>query len=106
MSRMSEHHEKLNADGVGKCSVPMWSGFGSDAGFCDKDAFGVRPPMATIRRWDGEIYRNDGKYAGYVPGLACPSHGGPPKPVQSCATCERPNCDADATNACPIVVAP
>jgi hypothetical protein len=94
MSCMSKHHEKLDANGVGKCSVPMWSN-GCPAGFCDQEAFGERPPMATIRRWDGEIYRMDGKYAGYVPGLACPGHGGPAKPEQAgpdateCPACKR-----------------
>ena len=34
MSRLRKHHEELNAEGVGKCSVPMWSG-GGPAGFCD-----------------------------------------------------------------------
>jgi hypothetical protein len=81
MSRMSKCHEELNANGVGKCSVPMWSG-GGDAGFCDNDAFGKRPDGKTIVRWDGYVYRNDGRYAEYVPGLACPSHGGPASATQ------------------------
>ena len=61
MARMSSHHQTLT-NGVGKCSVPMWSG-GCPAGFCDADAFGLPLPGAT--------------YRGYVPGLACPAHGGP-----------------------------
>ena len=76
--RMSTHHEKLNENGIGKCSVPMWSD-GCPAGFCDNDAYGERPKGKTIRRWDGYEYREDGLYAGYVPGLACPIHGGPKK---------------------------
>lgn len=59
----------------GKCSVPMWVN-GCPAGFCDKPAFG--------RYIDGPRFPNgnrvDGKYAGFVPGDACPSHGGPPCP--------------------------
>jgi hypothetical protein len=80
MARMCECHEKLNADGVGSCSVPMWSGDGGEAGFCNKVAFGSRPDGETVVRWDGYVYRSDNRYAGYVPGLACPGHGGPSKP--------------------------
>ena len=32
--------------------------------------------------YSGEIFRADRKYAGYVPGLACPRHGGPEKPKE------------------------
>lgn len=76
MARTSEHHRTLNADGVGKCSVPMWQG-GCPAGFCDETAYGQRPEGKTFRNRDGESRRFDGKYDGYVPGLACPAHGGP-----------------------------
>jgi len=58
------------------CSVPMWC-MGVPAGSCDKPAYGEPPKARTIRRWDGYEYREDGRYAGYVPGLACPVHGGP-----------------------------
>ena len=75
MARMSSHHQTLT-NGVGKCSVPMWSG-GCPAGFCDAEAFGERPEGVTRTRWDGHRYRDDGRYEGYVPGLACPAHGGP-----------------------------
>jgi hypothetical protein len=61
MSRLSNHHQELNAEGIGKCSVPMWSG-GCPAGFCDMDAYGERV---------------NNRYDGYVPALACPIHGGP-----------------------------
>lgn len=74
--RMSKHHETLDEYGEGKCSVPMWSG-GCPAGFCDKPAYGTRPPGVVRRRWDGFEYRDDGLYPGYVPALACPDHGGP-----------------------------
>lgn len=77
MSRLSTHHEELNSDGVGKCSVPQFWGWGGEAGFCDREAFGHRPPGKTIVRWDGFEYRRDGLYPGLVPGLACPVHGGP-----------------------------
>jgi hypothetical protein len=76
MSRMSEHHQKLNEFGEGKCSVPMWCN-GMPADFCDQPAYGERPPGRTYRRWDGHEWRADGLYSGYVPGLACPMHGGP-----------------------------
>lgn len=79
MAVMSEHHKTLT-DGVGKCSVPMWSG-GLPAGFCDEPAFGQRPPGREGRdAWTGRTFRLDGKYSGYVPGLACPAHGGPKCP--------------------------
>lgn len=74
--RISKQHEQLNEAGIGKCSVPMWSN-GSPGGFCDAEAFGHRPKGKTIVRWDGFQYRSDGLYAGYVPALACNSHGGP-----------------------------
>lgn len=77
MSRMLRHHQELNELGEGKCSVPQFWGWGGEAGFCDNRAFGNRPSGQTIRRWDGFEYRKDGLYAGYVPGLACPIHGGP-----------------------------
>ena len=66
-------------NGAGCCSVPMWMG-GMPAGFCDDPAYGERPPGQT---WYNdavkEVMRYDGKYAGYVPALACPGHGGPKK---------------------------
>ncbi len=74
---MSEWNKKLT-NGVGKCSVPMWS-MGCPSGFCDADAFGERPECGTYRV-NENIFREDGKYSGYVPGLACPTHGGPEKP--------------------------
>lgn len=76
MSRTSPHHHELT-NGCGKCSVPMWCG-GLPAGFCDKPAYGERPEGQKYRdAWTGELRRFDGKYNGYVPGLACPAHGGP-----------------------------
>ena len=72
-------HYKLT-NGVGKCSVPMWSG-GCPDGFCDKPAYGDYIPGQMFRdAWTGETRRMDGKYSGFVPGLACPAHGGPEKP--------------------------
>jgi hypothetical protein len=76
MSSTSKHHHELNEFGEGKCSVPMWT-YDGPAGFCDESAYG-KPSSAPVHiRWDGYAYRDDGKYTGYVPGLACPSHGGP-----------------------------
>jgi len=63
MSRCGKCHMELT-DGVGKCSVPMWCN-GLPAGFCDEPAYG-EPTK------DGKL-----RYSGYVPGLACYSHGGP-----------------------------
>lgn len=62
MATPLRHHLQLDANGLGKCSVPMWSGR-VPAGFCDRDAYGkqVRPGV-------------------YCPGLACPNHGGPLAP--------------------------
>ena len=72
----SKHHRELK-EGVGKCSVPMWCR-GLPAGFCDETAYGKPTPCATYRNaLTGATERVDGKYSGYVPGLACPGHGGP-----------------------------
>lgn len=78
MSRTSEHHEKLDENGEGKCSAPVWC-MGSPSGFCDKPAYGERPEPEYYwcDAYSGERRRSDGKYDGYVPGLACPNHGGP-----------------------------
>ncbi len=57
----------------------MWMN-GYPAGQCDKEAYGYRP---HCKEWhnahSGEWMRDDGKYSGYVPGLACSCHGGPVK---------------------------
>lgn len=74
--RTSKQHEELDAYGVGKCSVPMWSG-GGPAGFCDAPAYGRRMPTTWRRDASGRQYPEDGRYSGYVPALACPHHGGP-----------------------------
>ena len=80
MAICSEHHKKLT-NGKGKCSVPMWRN-GVPAGFCDNDAFGFRPkPKKVINSRTHLIeFDHEGRYAGYVPGLACPAHGGPKCP--------------------------
>lgn len=79
MSSTLGHHHELT-DGVGKCSVPMWS-MGCPAGFCDKPAYGARPPSPEFYSYGAcEMKRTDGRYNGYVPGLACHNHGGPEKP--------------------------
>lgn len=78
MSGLCGHHQELDADGIGKCSVPMWCYPGVPAGFCDAPAYGERPPSATWMNYAAnERMRCDGRYNGYVPALACPSHGGP-----------------------------
>ena len=45
MLSLSEHHKCLK-DGVGKCSIPMWSN-GCPAGFCDKPAYGLQESGQT-----------------------------------------------------------
>jgi len=83
MSRLSPSHETLDENGVGRCSVPMWQ-MGAPAGFCDKPAYGKRPECKEWRNaYTGEMIRWDRRYNGYVPGLACPVHGGPEAPVQA-----------------------
>ncbi len=62
MARLFRHHSELT-DGVGRCSVPAWSG-GCPAGFCDEDAYGKHEGRTP-------------SYDGYVPALACYRHGGP-----------------------------
>lgn len=77
MARLNENHLKVDAaTNVGKCSVPMWCG-GLPAGFCDKPAHGIPVKCQMFRYGDGSLRRIDGKYDGYVPGLACTGHGGP-----------------------------
>lgn len=61
MATLSTHHKELDANGEGKCSVPMWQG-GLPAGFCDSPAY--------------SNHANKYVYDGYVPALACPGHGG------------------------------
>lgn len=74
----SEHHHKLT-NGKGKCSVPMWIN-GIPAGFCDEDSFGEPVKCRMFKTNTGRIVREDGRYNGFVPGLACPAHGGPKCP--------------------------
>lgn len=95
MSSTQKHHHELT-DGVGKCSVPMWMG-GCPAGFCDAPAYGERPASKMYRNgWTGEMMRMDGRYNGYVPGLACEGHGGPKMPLHQgdpCIHCDTPHDD-------------
>lgn len=73
----NEKHKHVDEQGIGLCSVPMWRG-GLPAGFCDAEAYGERPHCKMYRdAWTGREFRADNKYAGYVPFLACPRHGGP-----------------------------
>lgn len=79
MSKTQKHHHTLPA-GRGKCSAPMWINE-VPAGRCGKIAFGERAHCETWRNeGSGLDVRADRKYAGYVPGLACEEHGGPPCP--------------------------
>lgn len=104
--RMSKYHEKL-IDGQGRCSVPMWMN-GLPAGFCDKAAFGFRPESDQFKTAYGEIVRHDGRYSGYIPGLACTGHGGPSLADVShihdpCDYCGMPH-DEVAVGPCPVRV--
>ncbi|MBU2018015.1 MAG: hypothetical protein KJ941_00085 [Bacteroidetes bacterium] len=107
MSSLNDHHQKLT-NGVGKCSVPMWSG-GMPAGFCDNDAYGFRPPGESwYNRHVGQQIRFDGKYGGYVPGLACPIHGGPKREEfahegNPCKHCNTPH-DEVKIGLCPALI--
>lgn len=74
MSCTQKHHKVLT-NGVGKCSVPMWCN-GMPSGFCDEPAYSEPPKSRTFRIGNGEERREDGRYNGYVPALACPNHGG------------------------------
>lgn len=91
MSSCGPRHMKVDETGAGLCSVPMWMG-GCPSGFCDRPAYGPPVPSKLYRDgWTGRTFRADGKYDGYVPGLACEGHGGPPPrhlgdPCQFCAT--------------------
>jgi len=70
----SQHHREVNADGVGKCGVPMWSG-GCPAGFCDEPAYGEQErEQERYGQWMHHPYR---WAPGYSSGLACFNHGGP-----------------------------
>lgn len=90
---------------VGRCSVPMWCG-GAPAGTCDKPAYGERPSSKTWRNaYTGEEHRHDGRYNGYVPGLACEAHGGPARADVAhsgdpCKYCGTPH-DEVAPGPCP-----
>ena len=83
MSVMWECHKKLNEMGEGKCSLPMWMG-GMPAGFCDKPAYGFE----TKEHEELMRCRNESQF---IPGLACPAHGGPKKEqaVHLCANCAK-----------------
>jgi hypothetical protein len=75
-----QEHDDACSGVLGRCSVPMWMG-GCPAGTCERKAYGERPPSRMLRdAWTGRTYREDLRYDGYVPGLACPAHGGPEAP--------------------------
>lgn len=76
---IQEHEDAINGV-LGRCSVPMWAN-GCPAGTCDSKAYGTRPPSRMWMNYGaGRMMREDGRYDGYVPGLACPTHGGPQAP--------------------------
>ena len=79
MACLSAHHTTLT-DGVGRCSVPMWSG-GCPAGFCDEPAYG--PQELGQRRYGEWSIAWRKWFDGYCSGLACHNHGGPKEKVLS-----------------------
>jgi hypothetical protein len=68
----------------------MWM-MGCPAGFCDEPAYGEPVPCKRYKKYDGTSFRADGRYDGYVPGLACVGHGGPTKEsmLNLCAFCQK-----------------
>ena len=87
--KLSLIHTNL-INGAGKCSVPMWTCYGIPAGFCNKPAYSARPYSEEyVNYCTGQMQRNDGRYNGYVPDLACPTHGGERKEkvLNLCAYC-------------------
>lgn len=66
--RHGKHHEEVNEQGIGQCSVPMWRE-GMPAGFCDNNAYSKQTEK------DRELRKLTDQYL-YVPALACPIHGG------------------------------
>jgi hypothetical protein len=77
MEKHSEMRELLD-EGIGKCSVPMFMYPGIPAGFCEKPAYGIPPPSSRhMNYFTNRMQRDDNRYDGYVPGLACVAHGGP-----------------------------
>lgn len=90
MATLSKHHEELT-NGVGKCSCPMWGG-GVPSGFCDKPAYSKRPKSETWYNHAAQKeMRKDGRYNGYLSGLACIIHGGDAKEValNLCDYCDK-----------------
>ena len=55
--------------------MPMWDSYGP-AGFCDRPAYGKPPESRLLRYANGDVEREDRRYNGHVPGLACRIHGG------------------------------
>jgi len=72
--------EKPENKVLGPCSCPMWSG-GTPAGQCGKDAYSlyIDGPMIWHSARQTTVRYNHQYYSGYVPGLACPNHGGAKK---------------------------
>lgn len=79
MGTTSRHHQQLNEKGEGKCSVPMWQ-MGLPSGFCDNTAYSKHKGGKYYNDpYTGERRYLNGAYSGYVPALACPTHGGKEK---------------------------
>lgn len=80
MARLSDHHKPVC--GVeGKCSVPMFDGYGP-SGFCDRPAYGEQYDFGS--GYEDPSWLRPGQWAGgggrsrpYAPGLCCDAHGGP-----------------------------
>lgn len=82
MARLNQHHQP-GCGAVGKCSVPMFDGYGP-AGFCDQPAWGEQfapntrhaPPNWSLRDRNG-YWINPHLRPPSAMGFCCPGHGGP-----------------------------
>ena len=64
MRSLQKCHTELDENGEGNCSVPIWR-IGYSPNFCNQKAYGFRIHEDYF----------------CCPGLACPEHGGPGKPI-------------------------
>lgn len=83
--QLNKHHQELDEHGVGKCSVPMWWGYGMPAGFCDKPAYGNQLETCRYRDINGNLHRAGDRPITFS--LACPAHGGPETPTNEETKC-------------------
>ena len=58
---------------IGTCRVPMFTGYGANAGFCDEPAYGTQLPVKLL--YETRCF-NDSMIP-FCFGACCPAHGGP-----------------------------